>query len=293
MAREIYTGDKMLNRSLKKESIEALNSTNKDYENNADIVGKKSIELMNIRVNSANELIPLAEEYINSIANSPKEFSKAITEYKASYTTFNKLCETIGKESDTVNIKAGVGIGAGVAAGVGVAAFAPAAAMGIATTFGVASTGTAISALSGAAATNAALAWLGGGALAAGGGGMLAGNALLALSGPVGWAIGGASLAGAAIFSSRKNKQIAEEANKERKKIEILNKSLLAASKEITIFISLTIQHSTGVKTLLNNLKSNGNTNYNNFSESEKDMIGSLVNHILALSELINKKVDA
>ena len=293
MAREIYTGDKMLNRSLKKESIEALNSTNKDYENNADIVGKKSIELMNIRVNSANELIPLAEEYINSIANSPKEFSKAITEYKASYTTFNKLCETIGKESDTVNIKAGVGIGAGVAAGVGVAAFAPAAAMGIATTFGVASTGTAISALSGAAATNAALAWLGGGALAAGGGGMLAGNALLALSGPVGWAIGGASLAGAAIFSSRKNKQIAEEANKERKKIEILNKSLLAASKEITIFISLTIQHATGVKTLLNNLKSNGNTNYNNFSESEKDMISSLVNHILALSELINKKVDA
>ena len=248
---------------------------------------------MNIRVNSAYQLIAVAEEYINSIANSPKEFSKAITEYKASYTTFNKLCETIGKESDTVNIKAGVGIGAGVAAGVGVAAFAPAAAMGIATTFGVASTGTAISALSGAAATNAALAWLGGGALAAGGGGMLAGNALLALSGPVGWAIGGASLAGAAIFSSRKNKQIAEEANKERKKIEILNKSLLAASKEITIFISLTIQHATGVKTLLNNLKSNGNTNYNNFSESEKDMIGSLVNHILALSELINKKVDA
>ena len=39
--------------------------------------------------------------------------------------------------------------------------------MGVATTFGVASTGTAISALSGAAATNAALAWLGGGALAA------------------------------------------------------------------------------------------------------------------------------
>ena len=283
----------MLNRSLKKESIEALNSTNKDYENNADIVGKKSIELMNIRVNSANELIPLAEEYINSIANSPKEFSKAITEYKASYTTFNKLCETIGKESDTVNIKAGVGIGAGVAAGVGVAAFAPAAAMGIATTFGVASTGTAISALSGAVATKAALAWLGGGALAAGGGGVVAGKALLALSGPVGWAIGGVSLVGAAIFSSRKNKQIAEEANNERKKIEILNKSLLAANQEISLLISLTIQHTTGVKTLLNNLKSNGTTNYNNFSESEKDTIGSLVNHIITLSELINKKVDA
>lgn len=283
----------MFNRDFKKEAIEALTNVHKDYESNADRVGKKSIELMNIRINSANELIPLAEEYINSIANSPKEFSKAITEYKASYTTFNKLCEKIEAESKSVNIKTGISAGAGLAAGVGVAAFAPTAAMGIATTFGVASTGTAISALSGAAATKAALAWLGGGALIAGGGGVVAGNALLALAGPIGWAIGGASLAGAAIFSSRKNKEIGEEANRERKKIEILNKSLLTASKEITILISLTIQHVTGVKNLLNNLKSNGKKNYNDFSPSEVDMIGSLVNHIHSLSELINKKIDA
>jgi hypothetical protein len=42
-----------------------------------------------------------------------------------------------------------------------------------------ASTGTAISTLSGAAATNATLAWLGGGSLAAGGGGIAAGTAVL------------------------------------------------------------------------------------------------------------------
>ncbi|MDM8564325.1 hypothetical protein QUF74_01580 [Candidatus Halobeggiatoa sp. HSG11] len=42
-----------------------------------------------------------------------------------------------------------------------------------------ASTGTAISGLSGAALTNATLAWLGGGTLASGGGGMAAGTALL------------------------------------------------------------------------------------------------------------------
>jgi hypothetical protein len=46
--------------------------------------------------------------------------------------------------------------------------------------FAAASTGTAISTLSGAAATNAALAWLGGGAIAAGGGGMAAGAMVLA-----------------------------------------------------------------------------------------------------------------
>ncbi len=41
---------------------------------------------------------------------------------------------------------------------------------------GTASTGTAIGTLSGAAATNATLAWFGGGALAAGGGGMVLGS---------------------------------------------------------------------------------------------------------------------
>lgn len=46
-------------------------------------------------------------------------------------------------------------------------------------TFAAASTGTAISSLSGAAATNATLAWLGGGSLAAGGGGMAAGSVVL------------------------------------------------------------------------------------------------------------------
>lgn len=46
--------------------------------------------------------------------------------------------------------------------------------------FAVAFTGTAISALSGAAATSATLAWLGGGSLAAGGMGMAGGTVVLA-----------------------------------------------------------------------------------------------------------------
>lgn len=55
----------------------------------------------------------------------------------------------------------------------------PAATTSAVMAFGAASTGTAISSLSGAAATNATLAWLGGGSLAAGGGGMAAGSVVL------------------------------------------------------------------------------------------------------------------
>lgn len=69
----------------------------------------------------------------------------------------------------------------GGAAGATAAVAAPQAALLGVSTFATASTGTAISSLSGAAATNATLAWLGGGSLATGGGGMAAGSAVLGL----------------------------------------------------------------------------------------------------------------
>ncbi|MFC4322596.1 hypothetical protein [Litchfieldia salsa] len=72
-------------------------------------------------------------------------------------------------------LTAGVGATLGATAGIGTAL----ATWGLVSTLGAASTGTAISALSGAAATNATLAFLGGGSVAAGGGGMIAGTTLL------------------------------------------------------------------------------------------------------------------
>ena len=113
------------------------------------------------------------------------------------------------------------------------AAFGPTVAMAVATTFGTASTGTAISALSGAAAANAALAWLGGGALAAGGGGMAAGHTLLALAGPVGWTVGGLAMAGSGIYLHSRNGDLARKATQERLGVEGEIRSLRTASREI------------------------------------------------------------
>lgn len=152
--------------------------------------------------------------YINILANNLKQFDKTFSEYRAEFQTFNEIIVAIEKEAAKVNTRAGTG----AAAGVGVAAFAPSAAMVIATTFGTASTGTAISTLSGVAATNAALAWIGGGALVTGSGGMVAGEAFLALAGPVGWAIGGTALMAAGLFARSRNRAIAEGAAAETKK---------------------------------------------------------------------------
>lgn len=69
--------------------------------------------------------------------------------------------------------------GTAVMAGAAAVFGTPALVTGTVSSLATASTGTAISSLSGAAATNATLAWLGGGSLAAGGGGMAAGAAAL------------------------------------------------------------------------------------------------------------------
>lgn len=155
-------------------------------------LGKQTADLYNT-LNATQDLF-------DQISNVPTEKRLQHEELKKVRLNWKQQAEKIEADyKNAVAKNAGKGA-AGVGVGVAVAALGPTAAMGVATTFGVASTGTAISTLSGAAATNAALAWLGGGTLAAGGGGMVAGKALLALAGPIGWAIAGVALLGSGLL---------------------------------------------------------------------------------------------
>ena len=164
-----------------------------------DIVNKK-IDVLGAHSGHLYEALKRIERIFDNIRNVPTEENKKFREVKKASLKWKQQAQKIQQDCDKAikKEKSGAAIGTGV--GVTVAALGPTAAMGVATTFGVASTGTAISALSGAAATNAALAWLGGGAIAAGGGGVAAGQALLALAGPVGWAIAGLALVTSGIF---------------------------------------------------------------------------------------------
>ena len=156
------------------------------------------------------DLIDNVEFLINSIANHPKEFDKKIKEIKVIKNNFKQICDFTKKELEQVQ-KSAFTAGVGVTGGLAVTSLAPSAAMWVATTFGTASTGTAISALSGAAANSAALAWLGGGSIAAGGAGVTGGQALLALAGPIGWSIAGATLLTSIILLSNNKRKIDKE----------------------------------------------------------------------------------
>jgi len=280
----------MFNGSLKDDAIERVQQSETKFNSLAEKLNNQSMVLLKLRQNSSQSIIKTVESYINSLANSPKEFDKSFSEYKNSYTTFNGILEKIQIQDESNGIAAYSSAGVGVGAGIAVAALAPTAAMAAATTFGVASTGTAISALGGAAAANAALAWIGGGALAAGGGGMAAGSGLLALAGPIGWAIGGAALLGTGLWKRRKNSDVASEADEVNKKLLKGITEIKLARKEVKSLLTLTKEHSDSARNLLGALKSGAPNDYCDYSESQKGHLIALINNIQSLSALLNKK---
>lgn len=184
-----------------------------EYNGAFTLMNDKGLTLLRQRERST-DLIEFIEVLVNSIANTPKSFETDFDEIGLNRAHFLEAEEFARKDLEAAR-KSATGAGAGFAAGAAVASLAPSAALWVATTFGTASTGTAISTLSGAVATKAALAWLGGGALVAGGGGTAAGSALLALAGPIGWTVAGATLlASVALFAKKKfeNREAKQEA---------------------------------------------------------------------------------
>lgn len=168
----------------------------------------KKIEVLGEKTSALSDQLNNLQAVFDTIRGVPNEEKLKLEKLKKVRLNWIQQVKKIEADYKAAQVKTIGGGAAGASAGVAIASLGPSAAMGIATTFGVASTGTAISSLSGAAATNAALAWIGGGSLAAGGGGMAAGNVFLALTGPVGWSIAGVALlsSGLAIWKSRNDK---------------------------------------------------------------------------------------
>ena len=239
----------------------------------------------------AVDLIENMEVLINSIANRPKSFDTDIAVIQMDKKEFTDACEFAKAELEAAK-KSALGAGAGAAAGAAIVSVAPAAAMWIATTFGTASTGTAISALSGAAATNAALAWLGGGALAAGGGGMSAGTALLAMAGPVGWAVAGATLLTSITLFTVNKVKLGKQKKEEIEAIKTnTNATRIAAAK-----IQELIDEATALRNRLNDQYNSCMTTFGkdflSLPEDQQMQLGTLVNNTKAMAASLKKSLE-
>lgn len=279
----------MFNSELKEKAKKVLEEVYGDYKRTLSNTINHSESLYEKKLHAV-EILKNFSSYIQKLSNKPIEFETSLGKIEMNIKKFDNKIEEVTKEINQAEVVPTAMAGAGALAGAGVAAFAPTAAMAIATTFGTASTGTAIASLSGAAATNAALAWLGGGALAAGGGGIVGGEALLALAGPIGWAIGGSALLGAGLILNNKNKEAADkieeqilEIKKEMMKIMKLDIKVLMSEKEI--------------KEISDNIE-NGfelikyNNDYNQFSIENKERLATLINISESLSTKIGEFVS-
>ena len=252
----------------------AINETNKRIEE----LGKQTSELY--------EALTSIQELFDQIRNIPSDNKLQYESLKQIRLNWKQQAEKIEKDYQEATIKNACAGAAGAGLGAAVVTMGPTVAMGVATTFGVASTGTAISALSGAAATNAALAWLGGGALAAGGGGMAVGKAFLAMAGPVGWAISGVSLLASGLFfwKSKNDKKHLEDIFIAISHRDI--KSYELAIVELQERITRIIDEGNTLNGAIENIGTFG-LDYNLMTEAQQYELGAYVNLMFSSTQLL------
>ena len=255
-----------------------------EYNDAYTLMNDKGVKLF-VERSRAVDSISVVEGFVNSIANKPKSFDADFKEIMSDRKQFTEACDFAERELMDAR-KAAAGAGAGLAAGASVAFMAPTAAMWVATTFGTASTGAAISTLSGAAATNAALAWLGGGALAAGGNGIAGGTAFLAMAGPVGWSIAGATLLSSILVLSVKKMKLNKEKNEEIQAV----KENIERVREMDAKIGAVLDETTEIRNGLNNQYAKAvhlyGADYQSLDEDEKMLLGALVNNTKSLAAM-------
>lgn len=277
----------MFYNKAKKTSIDGLKKSESSYNNLRVQANQLALDLYASR-KAASNAIDRIEKYINTLANTPKEFLKDIGDVKLSIKEFNEAVQ-LEKESASANFKGGAAAIGGVGVGGAIATLGPTAAMAIATTFGTASTGTAIATLSGAAATNAALAWLGGGAIAAGGGGVAAGNAFLALAGPVGWTIAGVLAIGGGAFAAFKNKKVATVAHEKNLELQQKLHELRPKRAKMEELLKKTdkLREGLSVTTMVNTYPAD----YLQFNNVQKESLAALINNARSMGQLINERI--
>ena len=267
-----------------------LSSSITEYNDAYTLMNDRGIQLFVERSRSV-DTIENVKALVNSIANRPKTFDDTFAEIETNRQKFTDACEFADRELDAARKAAG-GAGAAVAAGASVAFMAPTAAMWVATTFGTASTGVAISSLSGAAATNAALAWLGGGALAAGGGGISAGGAFLAMAGPIGWTVAGATLLTTIVVFAKKRVKLNAEKSEEIEKVKRNTEAVRETDAKIAGLLGSTRQARDGLNGMFRDDISLYGKDYSGLSDMEKKALGNLVNNTLALSAMMDKTIE-
>lgn len=273
---------------------------NNDTNARVEAAGKK---LDYYRKSCGDSLQRLGEEKVFVLNNSIKEFLDYFSKIKnvnfaesRGILEINKLCID-HKEFEELEemYKLSLSLVQGGITGIAGGALAAFGAYSAATTFATASTGTAIATLSGAAATNATLAFFGGGSLAAGGLGMAGGTAVL------GGLVAGPALLVMGIISGAKAGKNLEEAYSNSAKademimeLNIASEQCIAIRRRCYMFYSLLARFETYLYSLNQDMKEIIKTegeDYSKYSQDSKKSIAAVVSVVSSIKAVLDTTI--
>lgn len=171
---------------------------------------EKDVSKLNEELNRLSEVYERSLKLLEAVKIIFEEYGRKIKLSKKEMWKFRTVKYSVNKLSEDIDLASKI-LEGGVKSAVGaliVGGETYLSAIALGTAIGTASTGTAISSLSGAAYTNALLAWFGGGAVAAGGGGMALGTMVL------GGIVAGPAVAVAGFTLASKSEEALTEATK-------------------------------------------------------------------------------
>ena len=277
----------MLNNDYKEKAVNYLYRVNDIYTS----VLKKTVgdieRLQNTR-NISVRTIQYIERYIVTLANKPREFETKLGKIKLKYIEFQKLSKEIREKEieQEKYIKGGV---AGAIGGAQIARLGLNTRTSIAMTFGTVSTKTAMEALSGVSAfAGSALA----GSALAGSASLVGGDIFInTFLGPIGWVIGGISIAGTLAAVNMSNKEIAEKAENSIRTIKKETERIKEIDIQVLSWNEETKKLSNALMSRLSHIKSNRKRDYTTFTNDEVDELVSIFNATEVLSNLLNKTI--
>jgi hypothetical protein len=120
------------------------------------------------------------------------------------------------------------------------------------------------------------------------------GSALLALAGPVGWAIGGVGLLTGGLLANKKNKDVAEKAERETRKVKEEISKLSGIQTRVNTLKKETIEASDKISDLCILCAfciERGGRDFKSYSSEQQERFVTLVNITRALSSKLNEKV--
>ena len=124
------------------------------------------------------------------------------------------------------------------------------------------------------------------------GAGIAAGNALLAMAGPVGWTIAGATLLSSILIFSKKKAKLNRQKNEEIETIKKNTGRIQEVDVQIRELLHQTTEVCTGLRGSYTICMDLFGKNYIEFSEDQKKSLGALVNQTKALAALFEKTVS-